>query len=162
MTVTTSSGLTVCPTTSYTYDGQHRMTTITDPKGILYLTNQYDSGNSITKQTLADGSTYSFQWTFTNTTQGHIAYSGPGGGGGSGSISRGCVGCYEGYMPLVDHVVITDQRGFVRRVDFGQTGYVTSDKYAVGITGVEQDFLYQNFADNLLQKVTDPIVNVTS
>jgi len=136
------------------------MTTITDPKGILYLTNQYDSGNRITKQTLADGSTYSFQWTFTNTTQGHIAYSGPGGGGGSGSISRGCVGCYEGYMPLVDHVVITDQRGFVRRVDFGQTGYMTGDKYAVG-RPEEQDYAYQNFADNLLQKVTDPMGNVT-
>src|SRR5260370_6694860 len=37
---------------------------------------------------------------------------------------------------------------------------MVSDKYAVG-TSYEQDYLYQNFADNLLQKVTDPLGNVT-
>src|SRR5260370_32596885 len=37
---------------------------------------------------------------------------------------------------------------------------MVSDKYAVG-TSYEQDYNYVNYADNLLQKVTDPMGNVT-
>jgi RHS repeat-associated protein len=163
MTINPGTGMTVCPTTSYTYDGGHRMLTVTDPKGILYLTNQYDSGGRVTKQTLADGSTYTFTWTIANTSQTRIYSSGGGNGTGiiPGYLLRGCVGCYAGYMPLVSKVDVTDQRGFVRRVTFGLTGYVSSDIYALG-RPEEQDFFFQDFADNLLQKVTDPMGNVTA
>src|SRR5260370_41241247 len=103
MTVNASTGLTVCPTTSYTYDNQHRMITVTDPKGILYLTNQYDSGNRITKQTYADGRTNTFIWTFTNTTHARILNSGPSGRIAPGYTTRGRASCYPRSNPLVTH-----------------------------------------------------------
>lgn len=163
MNVNLATGTTICPTTSFTYDGQHRMLTVTDPKGIRYLTNQYDSGGRVTKQTLADGSTFNFIWTFANTNQGRIYSSGGGNGTGilPGYLLRGCAGCFAGYMPLVQQADVYDQRNNHRQVIFGPTGYMTSDKYAVGMPE-EQDFTYVNLADNLLQKVTDPMGNVTT
>lgn len=49
--------------TAYTYDANNQMITIRDPRGIVYLTNQYDSNGRVTKQTQADGSTYLFAYT---------------------------------------------------------------------------------------------------
>jgi RHS repeat-associated protein len=180
MTVNPATGITVCPTTSYTYDGQHRMLTVTDPKGILYLTNQYDGAGRVTKQTLADGSSYTFAWTLPSGSggnssvtppQGRIYSAGAGGGGGGGGgitlgvqpgyMIRHCASCYAGYMPLVAQVDVTDQRGFIRRVVFGATGYMTDDYYAFG-RPEQQHYVYQNFADNLLQQVTDPMGNVST
>jgi YD repeat-containing protein len=48
--------------TEYTYDSSHRMLTLKDPRGIVYLTNEYTNGK-VTKQTQADGSTYQFAYT---------------------------------------------------------------------------------------------------
>jgi len=39
------------------------MLTLTDARGILFLTNEYDAGGRVTKQTQADGSTYRFAYT---------------------------------------------------------------------------------------------------
>jgi RHS repeat-associated protein len=49
--------------TTYTYDGSHRLLTITDPRNITYLTNQYDTHDRVTLQTLADSNTYQFAYT---------------------------------------------------------------------------------------------------
>jgi len=49
--------------TEYTYDSSHRMLTIKDPRGIVYLTNEYDLGGRVIKQTLADTETYEFDYT---------------------------------------------------------------------------------------------------
>jgi RHS repeat-associated protein len=49
--------------TQYTYDNSNRMTKITDPKGIIYLTNTYDTNGRVTKQTQADSTTYQFAYT---------------------------------------------------------------------------------------------------
>ena len=49
--------------TEYTYDGAHRMLTIKDPRGIVYLTNEYDANGRAFKQTQADGTTYQFDYT---------------------------------------------------------------------------------------------------
>lgn len=38
-----ASGRLIDCVTSYTYDGHHRMLTITDRKSITYLTNEYDA-----------------------------------------------------------------------------------------------------------------------
>ena len=43
-----------------TYDASHRMLTLKDPKGIVHLTNTYDSADRVTRQTLADGGYYQF------------------------------------------------------------------------------------------------------
>jgi len=50
-------------TTTYTYSTSvlDEMLTIKDPKGIVYLTNQYDSNERVTKQTLANNLIPSFR-----------------------------------------------------------------------------------------------------
>jgi RHS repeat-associated protein len=50
-------------TTEYTYDAGLRLKTIKDPRGIVYLTNDYDGGGRVSKQTMADGSTVGFAYT---------------------------------------------------------------------------------------------------
>ena len=49
--------------TEYTYDTSHRMLTIKDPGGNVYLTNEYDANGRVSEQTLADSSTYEFDYT---------------------------------------------------------------------------------------------------
>ncbi len=49
--------------TSYSYDSLGRLTTITTPTNDALVTNQYDTNNSVTLQTLADGNTYAFNYT---------------------------------------------------------------------------------------------------
>ncbi len=49
--------------TEYTYDSSHRMLTIKDARGIVYLTNQYDANGRVTLQTAANGTTYQFAYT---------------------------------------------------------------------------------------------------
>jgi YD repeat-containing protein len=50
--------------TTYTWDASNRMTSIRDGRGIVYVTNQYDTNNRVTQQTLADpGATYTFAYT---------------------------------------------------------------------------------------------------
>ncbi|MGH9960316.1 MAG: DUF6531 domain-containing protein, partial [Pyrinomonadaceae bacterium] len=49
--------------TEYTYDTSNRMLTIKDARGIVYLTNEYNSAGRVTKQTQADNSTYLFAYT---------------------------------------------------------------------------------------------------
>jgi RHS repeat-associated protein len=153
--------------TTYTYDSNDRMLTIKDARGFIYLTNQYDSNGRVTKQTLADGSTYQFAWTPTSTSALTYAvaygsgYSSP---GGSASIITGfrtCSLCSEGYMPLVSQVDVTDRRGVVREVQFGSTGQMTSDTHAKG-TSTQQVFTYTYYSDNLLQSVADPLGRTTA
>ena len=49
--------------TEYTYDSSHRMLTVEDAKGIVYLTNEYDSNGRVITQTHADTTTYEFDYT---------------------------------------------------------------------------------------------------
>ncbi|MDR3412318.1 MAG: kelch repeat-containing protein [Formivibrio sp.] len=48
--------------TTYTYDSDGNMVSIQDPRGIVYLQNQYDSNDRVNLQTLADGGTYQFSY----------------------------------------------------------------------------------------------------
>jgi YD repeat-containing protein len=41
--------------TEYSYDASHRMLTIKDGRGNVYLTNEYDSNDRVVRQVLADG-----------------------------------------------------------------------------------------------------------
>lgn len=161
--------------TSYTYSDQNQMLTITDARGITYLTNQYDSSGRVIQQTEADGGTFLFNWTPTaNTTQDHFRVAGPNGGGGGVVMSFGQSGCWgpngftrsdsqcqQGYLPLVAQVDVTNPRGYVERVVFGPTGYMTSDTHAVG-QPEQQIVTYQYYSDNLLQSVTDGLSRTTT
>jgi RHS repeat-associated protein len=49
--------------TEYTYDSLHRMLTLKDARGIVYLTNEYDSNGRVIQQTQADNTTYLFAYT---------------------------------------------------------------------------------------------------
>jgi YD repeat-containing protein len=76
-------------------------------------------------------------------------------------VWRACTTCNEGYSPLVTRVDVTDPNGNVRRVNFGPTGYTTSETYALG-KPEQQTYTYAYYADNLLQSVTDPLGRVVS
>ncbi len=49
--------------TEYTYDSSHRMLTIEDARGIVYLTNEYNSAGRVIEQTQPDTSTFQFSYT---------------------------------------------------------------------------------------------------
>jgi YD repeat-containing protein len=46
----------------YGYDSQGRMSTVTNGRGIVQITSQYDSDNRVAQQTLPDGAIYSFTY----------------------------------------------------------------------------------------------------
>ena len=48
---------------NYTYDLNNEMLTIQDPRGIFYLSNQYDVTGRVSKQTLADNTNFTFSYT---------------------------------------------------------------------------------------------------
>ncbi|MFG3044351.1 RHS repeat-associated core domain-containing protein [Streptomyces sp. NPDC048241] len=55
---------------SYTYDGTtNRVKTAKDARGIVYLTNAYDTDGRVKQQTLTEGQEYSFAYTVTGTSQ---------------------------------------------------------------------------------------------
>ena len=51
----------------YSYDASDQMRTLTDARGIVFLTNEYDAGGRVSRQTQADGTTYQFAYTLDGT-----------------------------------------------------------------------------------------------
>jgi RHS repeat-associated protein len=49
--------------TEFSYDSSHRMISIKNSRGIVYVTNEYDSSGRVNTQTHADGGTYDFAYT---------------------------------------------------------------------------------------------------
>ena len=49
--------------TQFRYDPQGRMLTLTDPRNITFLTNEYDAAGRVSKQTQADSGTWLFAYT---------------------------------------------------------------------------------------------------
>ncbi len=50
-------------TEQYTYDSNHRLLTMQDRRGHIWVTNQYDANGRVTKQTYADNTSYQFAYT---------------------------------------------------------------------------------------------------
>jgi RHS repeat-associated protein len=147
---------------TYGYNDQDQMTTIKDPRNIIYLTNEYDPvSGRVTRQVEADGGDYVFTWTASgNTAQTHFSAPSscylPG-----GVFDRGNPSCLEGYLPLVSQVDVKNPRGYIRRVIFGPTGYMTNDTHALG-QPEQQTTTYDYYSDNTLKSITDALSRKTS
>ena len=120
-------------TTTYTYDTSNRMLTVQDPRGIVYVTNQYDANGRIMKQTMADdtpaNSTDNPTHQYSYVTD------------GSGKITQS------------DY---TDPRGFVKRTTFNSAGFVATVTYGLG-TPEQATMTYERQAGtNVLASVLDP------
>src|SRR5207244_8984999 len=52
--------------TRYTYDASNRILSITDPRNITFITNEYDPNGRVVRQTQADRGVWSFAYTPVN------------------------------------------------------------------------------------------------
>src|SRR5262249_6741252 len=70
--------------TQYFYDAQYRMTSITDARGITYLTNTYDANYRVCQQAQADGGVFTMYYITTDiaTAPASVPVAERGGGGG--------------------------------------------------------------------------------
>lgn len=128
--------------TSYTYDSSNRILSIKDPKGITYITNQYNSYGQVTQQTLGDGTN---QFLGDEPNQYQFAYT-PSTGGRAIQTN------------------VTDPAGNVRVVQFNASGYPTSNTRAYG-TPLAQTTTYVRGVGsnpNLLQSATDALNRTTA
>jgi RHS repeat-associated protein len=125
--------------TEYTYDTSHRMLTIKDPRGIVYLTNEYDSNGRVLKQTLADDT----PGTTTDNPTYQFAYATNSGG-------------------KVTQTDVTDPRGNVRRVTFNDRGYSLTDTLAVGKPEQQTYSVERQAETNIILSATDPLGRKTA
>ena len=120
--------------TEYTYDSSGRMLTVKDARGIVYLTNEYDTNSRIITQTLADDTP---GITTDNPTY-HFVYT----TNGSGKVIQ---------------TDVTDPRGKIRRVTFSSTGYVLTDTAAWGTPEQQVVTFERQPGTNFLLAVIDPM-----
>lgn len=141
---------------SYTYDNNNNLLTIMDERGIVVLSNQYDSAGRVSQQTLANGGTYLFAWTPTQNTSETYGINDPTGASAGGVLSfQSCTACSEGYTPLISQVDVTDPRGYIHRVSFDSMGRKATEMFAVG-QPEQQVHSYTYNADNSVQSYTSP------
>jgi RHS repeat-associated protein len=117
--------------TKYTYDAFNEMLTIQDPRGIVYLTNQYDNSGRVVKQTQADNSV--FQFTYTTDPV-------------SGTITQ---------------TDVTDPLGTVNRTTFNANSYIVSQIAALGKPQQETVLYVRDPSTNLMSSVIDPLQRET-
>ncbi len=117
--------------TRYTYDANGNMATISDARNIVFLTNQYDAGGRVTKQTQADGTVYTFDYTLDV----------------NGKISQ---------------TIVTNPRGYKRRLTFNTDGYVLTDTQAYGTTLAQTVTYARQAVTNLVLAVTDALGRKTT
>lgn len=125
--------------TEYTYDSSNRMLTVKDPKGIVYLTNEYDSNGRVTKQIFADETPAvstdnpTYQFVYTTDSGGNVL-----------------------------QTDATNPRGNVRRTTFDSSGRILSDTHALGTSVQQTVAVEREAATNLILSVTDPLSRKTS
>lgn len=88
--------------TTYGWDSAKRLTTITDAKQQVFLTNTYDTNNRVIQQKLADGGLYKFDYVLDSTAK------------------------------KVVKTTVTDPAGALRTVEYDASGYLTKDTSAAG------------------------------
>jgi RHS repeat-associated protein len=154
--------------TQYTYDSNNQMTAIKDPRGITYITNQYDGNGRVILQTLANGGTY--QIAYTTDSNGNITQTtitdptgnvetlqldtnGYGGGGNVVSDSKGGVGGSTQYDPNTHlPTSVTDALGRQTTVTYDGVGNVLSTTVNPG--ALTTTYTYES-TYNMVTSVTD-------
>ena len=120
--------------TEYTYDTFHRMLTIKDPRGIVYLTNEYDTSGRVFKQTLADDTPANstdnptYQFAYTTDSGGRIV-----------------------------QTDLTDPRGHIRRVTFDTNGRSLTDTSAFGTLQQQSVSVEREAGTNFVRAMVDPL-----
>jgi RHS repeat-associated protein len=117
---------------NYSYDAFNEMTSIQDPKGVFYLTNQYDSAGRVVRQTQADNTNFLFSYTTDPIT---------------GAIMQ---------------TDFTDPNGIVTRTAFNAAGYSTSQIAALGRSEQQTTSFGRDPNTNLLTSITDPLSRQTA
>lgn len=123
--------------TEYTYDSDHRMRTVKNRNGVVYVTNEYTTSADaptpdgwVKTQTFADGGSYQFAYTVVN-----------------GKSTR---------------TDVTNPRGYVRRVTFNANGYVLSDTRAFGTADETTMSSSRQAGTNFLTEVIDSLNHRTA
>jgi RHS repeat-associated protein len=131
------------------------MTDITDPRGILYLHNDYASGK-VVKQTAADGGVTTFSYTVLNANS-NITFSQNtgGGGGGGGVLTLG--GSTINTSPVL-LTTVTDPLGNQTTYHFNPQGYLIDVTDALG----EKAIYARDPGTNQVLSVTDQLNRVTT
>jgi RHS repeat-associated protein len=162
--------------TEYTYDSSHRMLTVKDARGIVFLTNQYDSNGRVILQTQADSSTYQFAYTLDGSgkvTQ--TVVTDPRGNtrtvtfNSNGYTLSDTSGCCGGLAYTIERQTgtnfvtnKTDPLGRETTYDYDSLGNVTSVTELDGTSDeVTTSFTYEP-TFNLLASVTYPLNRTTS
>ncbi|MEU4390245.1 RHS repeat-associated core domain-containing protein [Kribbella sp. NPDC023855] len=111
--------------TTYGWDSAKRLTTITDAKQQLFLTNTYDTNNRVIQQKLADGGLYKFDYVLDSTGK------------------------------KVTKTTVTDPAGAKRTVEYDASGYLVKDTSATGTTAERGYSVERDPASHLPTKTTD-------
>jgi RHS repeat-associated protein len=117
---------------NYSYDAFNEMISIQDPKGVFYLTNQYDSAGRVVRQTQADNTNFLFSYTTDPIT---------------GAITQ---------------TDFTNPNGIVTRTAFNAAGYSTSQIAALGRPEQQTTSFGRDPNTNLLTSITDPLSRQTA
>jgi RHS repeat-associated protein len=119
-------------TWNYTYDAFNQMTSIQDPRGIFYLANQYDQNGRVVRQSQADNTSYSFNYTTDPVTG------------------------------IITQTDMTDPRGFVTRLTFNANRFTSSRIIALGRPEQQTVTYNRDPNTNLLNSVTDALGRQTA
>lgn len=154
--------------TLYTYDASHRIVSITDPRGITFITNQYDADGRVVRQTQADAGVWTFAYTLTGGLVTETRVTDPRGNPTtyrfnsqgftlSQTDALGQTMAFE-YDPGSNLLAaVTDPLGRITRFAYDAQGNVTSITDPAGTT---RTFAYEP-AFNRVISITDPLGQVT-
>ncbi len=133
--------------TTYGYDANNNLTTITDARNITYLTNTYDSFGRVLTQKAIDGSTTSFNYTVLNPAIPAGSFGPPGAVLPAGPVAS----------PVM-LTTVTDPLGNQTTYHFNPAGFLLDATDALG----RKTVYTRQSGTNLLTSVTDPLGRTTA
>lgn len=161
--------------TEYTYDTSNRMLTTKDARGIVWLTNEYDTNGRVKKQTHADSTVYQFAYTLdSNGNVSRTDVTDPRGNirtvtfsstGYALTDTRGCCGglahTYERQAGTNLVLSVTDPLNRRTAYSYDSMGNVTSVTRMAGTAEAVTTFFTYEPTFNQVATVTDPSNHTT-